>query len=107
MNTISLHEKGKTWFVIEAKSFKIVIEEKGKNMRGGIWERCKGVTSWIKFRDLSLRYLLLSIEDCDKISRKQDWSTKWEEDGRWYKLERRPNSAGSFIPCLVRDTGSK
>ena len=45
---------GKAWLAVEAKSFEIAIEEKGKNLKGCIWERCKGVTSWIRFGDNSL-----------------------------------------------------
>ena len=45
---------GKAWFAVEAKSFEIAIEEKGKKLKGCIWERCKGVTLWIKFEDSSL-----------------------------------------------------
>ena len=90
---------GKAWFAIEAKSFEIKIEEKGKKLRGCIWERSKGVSPWIKFGDLSFRHLLLGIEDCKKISCDQVWFTRWEEEGRIYKLERCLNNAGSFIRC--------
>ena len=93
---------GKTWFAIEAKSFEISIEEKGKKLRGCIWERCKGATSWVRFGDLSLQHLLLGIEDCDKISRNQDWFAKWEEEGRRYKLERCSNNAGTIATTLTR-----
>ena len=98
---------GKTWFTIEAKSFEISIEEKGKKLRGCIWERCKGATSWVRFGDSSLQHLILGIEDCDKISRNQDWFANWEEEGRRYKLERRSNNAGNFLYCSVRDAGWK
>ena len=33
---------------MEAKSFEIEVEEEGGKLRGCIWERCRGVTSWIK-----------------------------------------------------------
>ena len=97
---------GKAWFTVEAKSFEIAIEEKGKKLKGCIWERCKGVTSWIKFGDSSLRHLLLGLEDCKNIAHNQDRFTKWEA-GRRYKLERRSNNVGSFIRCTVRDLGTK
>ena len=87
--------------------FEIKIEEKGKKLRGCIWERSKGVTSWIKFGDLRFRHLLLGIEDCEKISRNLDWFTRWEEDGRLYKLERCLNNVGSFILCSVGDSCAK
>ena len=98
---------GKAWIAVEVKSFVIVIEEKGKKLKGCIWERCKGATLWIKFGDSSLRHLLLGLEDCENIARNQEWFTKWEETGRSYKLERRSNNAGSFIRCTVRDVGAK
>ena len=94
---------GKTWFAVEAKTFEISIEEKSKKLRGCIWERCKGATSWVRFGESSLQRLLLGIEDCDKISRNQDWFAIWEEEGRRYKLERRSNNAGNFLYCSVRD----
>ena len=89
------------------KSFEIKIEEKGNKLRGYIWERSKGVTSWVKFGDRSLRHLLVGLGDCEKISCKQEWFMRWEEDGRFYKLERCSNNASSFIRCSVRDLGAK
>ena len=98
---------GKTWFAVEAKTFEISIEEKNKKLRGCIWERCKGATSWVRFGDSSLQRLLLGIEDCEMISRNQEWFAKWEEEGRSYKIERRSNKAGDFLLCSVRDLGRK
>ena len=98
---------GRTWFAVEAKTFEISIEEKNKKLRGCIWERCKGATSWVRFGDTSLQRLLLGIEDCKMISRNQEWFAKWEEEGRSYKLERRSNKAGDFLLCSVRDLGRK
>ena len=93
---------GKTWFAVEAKTFEISIEEKSKKLRGCIWERCKGATSWVRFGESSLQRLLLGIEDCDMISRNQDWFANWEEEGRCYKLERRSNNAGNFLyECIM------
>ena len=98
---------GKTWFVVEAKTFEISIEEKNKKLRGCIWERSKGAISWVRFGESSLQRLLLGIEDCDMISCKQEWFANWEEEGRSYKLERRSNKAGNFLYCSVRDAGWK
>ena len=98
---------GKTWFAVEAKTFEISIEVKNKKLRGCIWERCKGATSWVRFGDSSLQRLLLGIEDCEMISRNQEWFAKWEEEGRSYKMERRSNKAGDFLLCSVRDLGRK
>ena len=98
---------GKTWFAIEAKTFKISIEEKNNKLRGCIWERCKGATSWVRFGESSLHRLLLGIKDCDMISRRQEWFANWEEGGRSYKVERRSNKAGNFLYCSVCDAGWK
>ena len=98
---------GKTWFAVEAKTFEISIEVKNKKLRGCIWERCKGATSWVRFGDSSLQRLLLGIEDCEMISRNQEWFAKWEEEGRSYKMERRSNKAGDFLLCSVCDSGRK
>ena len=38
---------GRSCFVVEAKSFEILIDEWGGKLRGCIWERSKGVSSWI------------------------------------------------------------
>ena len=99
--------KGKTRFVVEAKTFEISIEEKNKKLRGCIWERSKGAISWVRFGESSLQRLLLGIEDCDMITRKQEWFANWEEEGRSYKLERRSNKAGNYLYCSVRDVGWK
>ena len=34
--------------------------------KGCIWERRKGVISWLKFRVLSLFWLLVGLEACDR-----------------------------------------
>ena len=99
--------KSQNPFVVEAKTFEISIEEKNNKTRGCIWERCKGVTSWVRFGESSLQRLLMGIEDCDMISRKQEWFANWEEGGRSYRLERRSNKAGNYLYCSVRDAGWK
>ena len=53
----SLMRGGKAWFAIEAKSFEICVEEVSKRLKGCIRERSKGFTSWIRFRDYSLKCL--------------------------------------------------
>ena len=55
----------------------------------------------MRFGDSSLQHLLLGIEDCDKISRNQDWFAKWEKEGRRYKLERHSNNAAMQIPSYT------
>ena len=63
---------GKAWFTIEAKSIDIVMGDSGKKLKSCIWERCKGKTSWVRFGDISLKKLFLRVEDCDRISRRED-----------------------------------
>ena len=58
---------GKAWFAFKAKSFDIEVEVP-KGLRGCIWERRKGVTSWIKFGGRSLTRLLMSLETCVRVS---------------------------------------
>ena len=53
---------GRSCFVVEAKSFEILIDELGGKLRGCIWERSKGVSSWIRFREASLRCLLDGVD---------------------------------------------
>ena len=98
---------GKTWFAFEAKSFDIEVEEVTKGLRGCIWERRKGITSWIRFGGHSLTRLLMGLEACVWTSSVPVWGNVWEEEGRRYKMEKGSNQAGSFIRCSVRDSGGK
>ena len=94
-------------FVVESKSFEILVEELGGKLKGCIWERCKGISSWIRFGEASLRCLLDGVETCCRESNNRGWAIGWEEGNRKYKLERRLNEAGRFILCSVRDFESK
>lgn len=49
---------GKCWFAVESKSFEISIEEVKGRLRGTIWERSKGLSSWIRFGEKGLSFLL-------------------------------------------------
>ncbi|RVW55705.1 hypothetical protein CK203_085215 [Vitis vinifera] len=98
---------GRSCFVVEAKSFEILVEEVGGKLKGCIWERCKGISSWIRFGEASLRCLLDGVETCCREPNNRGWAIGWEEGIRKYKLERRLNVAGSFILCSVRDSESK
>ena len=98
---------GKSWFAFEAKSFKIEIEEVKRGLKGCIWERRKGITSWIRFGGRSLVRLLMGLEDCARATRVSVWKNLWEEDGRRYKMEKGSNQSGVFIRCSVRDYGGK
>ena len=98
---------GRRWFAVESKSFELLIDDVGGKMRGCIWERCRGLTSWIKFGDASLSSLLAGVETCCRGSDHRSWSLVWEEGGRKYRLERRSNEAGRFLLCSVRDLEAK
>ena len=54
---------GKSWFVVEFKTFEISMEEVWGKHRGIILEMSKGFSSWIKFGEKSLSYPLESVED--------------------------------------------
>ena len=97
---------GRRWFAVESKSFELLIDEVGGKLRGCIWERCKGITSWIKFGDASLSSLLAGVESCCRGRDDRSWSLVWEE-GRKYKMERRSSEAGRFLLCSVRDLEAK
>ena len=45
---------GRSWFAVEAKSFEILVEDVGGKLRGCIWERSRGVSSWVRFGEASL-----------------------------------------------------
>ena len=48
------------------------------------------------------------MEDCDKFSRRENWASRWEEEGRRFILSRRSNQeAGTYLLCSVRDTSRK
>ena len=98
---------GRVWFAVESKSFEILIDEVGGKLRGCIWERSKGITSWIRFGDVSLCRLLAGIETCCRGRDQKGWSHAWEEEGRKYRLESRSNEVGRFLLCSVRDLEAK
>ena len=65
------------------------------------------MTSWKRFDDVGLQNLLSRLENCGKTCRKQGWVAQWEENGRQFKLERRSNSARTFIRYTARDSSAK
>ncbi|RVW45647.1 hypothetical protein CK203_111696 [Vitis vinifera] len=71
---------GRNWFVVEAKSFEISIEEVFGKLKRVIVEKGRGCTSWIKFGEISLRCLLEGTEaywreEESSICNKGDWGT--------------------------------
>ena len=70
---------GRRWFAVESKSFELLIDDAGGKLRGCIWERC-GITSWIRFVDLSLSSLLAGVEMIEagpSSGRRREGSTGW------------------------------
>ena len=57
---------GKTLFALEAISFEIDIEEYDEKLKGCVRERCRGVTSWIRFGDVGLQNLMSGMENYGK-----------------------------------------
>ncbi|RVW72725.1 Glycerol-3-phosphate acyltransferase, chloroplastic [Vitis vinifera] len=87
-NTRSLKEMalllrgGRSRFVVESKSFEILVEDLGGKMKGCIWERSRGVSSWIRFEEASLRCLLEGVEACCREVDNQRWVFDWMEGNR-------------------------
>ena len=98
---------GRIWFVVESKAFELLIDEVGGKLRGCIWERCKGITSWIRFGDPSLSSLLAGVESCCRDRDDRSWSPVWEEERRKYRMERCSNEAGIFLLCFVHNLEAK
>ncbi|KAL6327931.1 hypothetical protein AAG906_031275 [Vitis piasezkii] len=89
---------GRSYFVVESKSFEILVEELGGKLKGCIWERCKGISSWIRFGEASLRCLLDRVETCCRESNNRGWAIGWEKGNMKYKLERRLNEFSLIFP---------
>ena len=92
---------------MDSKSFELLVDKVGGKLRGCIWEKCRGLTSWIRFGDASLISLLDGVEACCRGSDDRSWSLVWEERGRKYRLECRSNKAGRFFLCSVHDLETK
>ena len=50
--------------MVESKSFEISVEDLEGKLKGCIWDRSRGVSSWIRFGKVSLWCLLEEIEAC-------------------------------------------
>ena len=64
---------GRSRFVVESKSFEILVEDLGRKLKGCIWERSRGISSWIRFGEASLRCLLEGVEACCREVDDQSW----------------------------------
>ena len=93
--------------MVESKSFEILVEDLGGKMKGCIWERSRGVSSWIRFEEASLRCLLEGVEACCREVDNQRWVFDWMEGNRKHRMERPLNKAGRFILCSICDLEAK
>ena len=98
---------GKSWFVVDSKSFKISMDVFGEKLKGIIVERSRGFTSWIRFGSLSFCCLLEGVEACCRGEFAKRFIKSWEDGGRKFKLERRANEADKFLLCSVVDSEVK
>ena len=98
---------GKSWFAVQSKSFEISIEEVRGRLRGTIWERSKGLSSWIRFGEKGLSLLLEGVEAWCRGESNSKLLKVWDEGARKFRLECRSNVAGRFLLCSVRDVERK
>ncbi|RVX14549.1 hypothetical protein CK203_017111 [Vitis vinifera] len=80
--------------LVDSKTFEISMEVSGKKQRGIIVERSRGFTSWIRFGESSLGWLLEGVETSCRGEGGQRFVKRWEDGGRKFRLECRTNDAG-------------
>ena len=73
--------------LIPSKSFDFSVEVVGGKLRGIIEERGRGLSAWIRFRDLSLCCLFERVETCCRDEGLVRWRKAWE-GRRKFKMER-------------------
>ena len=88
-------------FVVESKTFEIVAEEKRGKIQVAIWEKKKGIFSWVRLGPKSLGFFLESLDHCIKDGKGGKWEREWKESGRSYSLVRNENKAGLFLKLGV------
>ena len=98
---------GKCWFAVESKTFEISIEGVQGRPRGIILERSRGFSSWIRFGERSLSYLLEGVEAWCRGESSSRCLKGWEDGGRKFRLECCSNEVGRFLLCFVRDLEAK
>ena len=84
------------------------MEGEGKKAKCFITERSRGIASWIRFRIEGMNKLLLGVEECCRVfvpARRRPF--EWRENGRYFRLESKENSAGRFLLCSVTDAEGK
>ena len=92
---------------MESKVFEIDAEEKKGKIQVAIWEKKKGISSWVRLGSASLGFLLESLDHCIKNGKGGKWEREWKESGRSYSLLRNENKAGPFLRLGVIDLEKK
>ena len=100
-------KRARNSFVVESKTFEIDAEEKRGKIQVAIWEKKKGISSWVRLGAASLGFLLESLDHCIKDGKGGKWEREWKESGRSYSLVRNENKAGLFLRLGVVDLEKK
>ena len=66
-----------------------------------------GFSSWIRFGERGLAWLLEGVELCCDNCNSKLVRLEWQEGGRVFKLELRTNNVGRFLQCLVLSSEGK
>ena len=64
---------------------------------GKIVERSWGFSSWIRFGERGLSWLLEWVEDCCEVKFREPFRRLWNKGGKGYKLELRCNKTERFL----------
>ena len=94
-------------FGVESKIFEIEVEKKKGRTFIFITESKGGVSSWIKLGPASLGPLIEGLVFCSKDMRTGHWEKRWQENGRFFSLERGENKEGCFLKLGVLDREKK
>ena len=94
-------ERNGNWFAVESKSFEFKMEGIGKKAKCFITERGRGIVSWIRFGVEGMSKLLLGVEECCRVDVPARRPFEWRENGRFFRLESKVNTAGRFLLCSV------
>ena len=94
-------------FGVESKIFEIEVEKKKGRTFIFITESKGGVSSWIKLGPASLGPLIEGLVFCSKDMRTGHWEKRWQENGRFFSLERGENKGGCFLKLGVLDREKK
>ena len=76
------------WFIVEAKSYEILVEGVGRRKQFFIIEKSKGGISWIWFGEGSLGSLLKGVDECRRKKVSDKYRLEWREEKRSFSLER-------------------